>query len=72
MQPGDLYYAYFYGWRDGAGIRARQVRFTAHENVQIREAYETGYMGGRHARGEAMSRASTRYGYVPSILRAQS
>lgn len=61
---------YMKGWRDGAGAKALDPKFTAHQDAHIVEAYTVGYKDGYKARGEASAIAAERYGYQPMVIRA--
>jgi hypothetical protein len=67
----ELYMSYTAGWRDGAGVKGRDKKFTEHATrPDLKAAYNEGYLDGHHARKAACQAATRIYGYSPTILRA--
>lgn len=61
---------YMNGWRDGAGAKALDPKFTSHQDAHIVATYTAGYNEGYKARVEAATAAAERYGYQPTVIRA--
>ena len=68
VENANRYHAYMQGWRDGAQMRAKRDIHTMH---RLLPDYLAGYDDGVIARGHASHEATARFGYEPSILRAQ-
>jgi hypothetical protein len=68
----ELYHSEFRGWRDGAGIRAMDPKFTEHPTrPDLKAAYELGYRRGTEDRREMSKTIASKYSYEPTILRAE-
>ena len=59
------------GWRDGAMRRAQSPYATGHSDAAMAQAYRDGYGEGYTASRSADAAACERYGYAPTILRAE-
>lgn len=70
MNPADLFYQYYFGWTHGAGRKPIDPKRSDHFNEEMRNAYNEGYADGQKSGREAIEKASKRFGYTPSILRA--
>jgi hypothetical protein len=68
----EIYWSYRRGWRDGAGTRPLDEKFTKHKTREdLKAEYELGYTDGKAALDAAMGAACERIGHEPEILRVQ-
>jgi hypothetical protein len=67
----ELYFSYVAGWRDAAGTRSLDPKFSEHPTrPDIKAAYLEGFTDGKKANRAAREAAARVYNYKPTILRA--
>lgn len=71
IDAANRFHAWRSGWRDGAMRRAMNPAATGHTNAAMATAYRDGYSEGYRAARDADAAACERYGYAPTILRAE-
>ena len=68
--PGDNYPQYMFGWHHGAGRKGMDPKRAEHEDKEFATLYVEGYKDGQEAGRDTALRASERFNYKPSIIRA--
>jgi hypothetical protein len=65
----ELFYAYCFGWRDGAGARGMDETRSRLAEEPIKSAYIEGWHDGEAARKKASAKAARKFDYKPQIIR---
>jgi hypothetical protein len=69
-QPVDNYIQYMFGWHHGAGRKGMVPERAEHKDKEFAALYVEGYEDGQQAGRDAAAKATERFGYTPSIVRA--
>jgi hypothetical protein len=72
IDAANRFHSWRLGWRDGAMRRAMNRAAEGHSDGALAAAYCDGYTEGYAAARAANAAACERYGYSPTILRAES
>lgn len=64
ITPGQRWYAWCYGWTDGAGRKAMR----ALPQPECATIYEEAYRAGQEANRAATTQAAERFGYEPKMV----
>lgn len=67
VEAANNFHSYRKGWTDGASGKVMDANFNASPYVKI---YLKGYNEGYLVRKKALGKAESKYGHIPSIMRA--
>ena len=71
IAAANRFHSWQLGWRDGAMRRAQNPAAAGHSDAAMAQAYRDGFAEGFKTAGAANAAACERYGYAPTILRAE-